>query len=54
MADLLSGLLAIVLVALIPYIGLLALAFGGLAGLGAVATTRLGTAERPVIETLDY
>ena len=54
LADLLTGLLAITLVALFPYIGTIALAFAALAGLGAAATTRLGTAERWTAEPFEY
>jgi hypothetical protein len=54
LADQLTGLLAITLVALFPYVGTIALAMAGLIGLGAAATTRVGASEFWAAEPLEY
>jgi hypothetical protein len=54
LADMLTGLLAITLAALFPYVGTIALALAGLIGLGATTITRFGAAERWTVEPFEY
>jgi hypothetical protein len=54
LGDLLTGLLAITLIALFPVVGTVALALAMLVGLGAAAATRLGAAERWSVDPFEY